>query len=66
MANVETENSATRVPLSVRNLNITRLSPVGGAAIEGLDLSQPIDTALTDAILAAFRRHHVLAFQPIP
>jgi alpha-ketoglutarate-dependent taurine dioxygenase len=44
-------------------LGQTRLSPAGGAEIHGLDLSQPIDDALKDAILAAFRDHHILVFR---
>ena len=40
-----------------------RLSPAGGVAITGADLSRPLPPALRDAILAAFRDHHVLVFR---
>ena len=39
------------------------LSGVAGAEITGLDLSRPIDDTLRRAILAAFVRHHLLAFR---
>lgn len=40
-----------------------RLSPAGGVAITGADLSQPLSPALQDAIFAAFRDHHILVFR---
>ncbi len=40
-----------------------RLSPAGGAAITGADLSRPLPPAFREAILAAFRAHHVLVFR---
>ena len=39
-----------------------RLSPAGGVAITGADLSRPLPAPLRDAILAAFLAHHVLVF----
>jgi alpha-ketoglutarate-dependent 2,4-dichlorophenoxyacetate dioxygenase len=39
-----------------------RLSPAGGVAIDGLDLSQPMSPAVTEQILAAFRQHHIIVF----
>jgi taurine dioxygenase len=41
----------------------SRLSPAGGVAITGADLSQPLPRASRDAVLAAFREHHVLVFR---
>lgn len=40
-----------------------RLSPAGGVAITGADLSRPLQRNVRDAILAAFRDHHVLVFR---
>jgi len=40
-----------------------RLSPAGGVAITGADLSRPLPADLRDAILAAFREHHVVVFR---
>src|SRR3954451_16073500 len=40
-----------------------RLSPAGGVAITGADLSRPLSPAFRDAILAAFREHHVVVFR---
>ena len=40
-----------------------RLSPAGGVAITGADLSRPLPPVLREAILAAFRDHHVLVFR---
>src|SRR5512143_295577 len=41
----------------------SRLSPAGGVAITGVDLSHPLSPPLRDAILAAFLEHHVLVFR---
>src|SRR5690349_8312379 len=43
-------------------LRLSRLSPVAGAEITGLDLAEPLTTVLKEQILAAFRAHHVLVF----
>src|SRR3954471_15854334 len=40
-----------------------RLSPAGGVAITGADLSRPLSPAFRDAILAAFREHHIVVFR---
>ena len=40
-----------------------RLSPAVGVAITGADLSRPLPPAFREAILAAFRDHHVLVFR---
>jgi alpha-ketoglutarate-dependent taurine dioxygenase len=40
-----------------------RLSPAGGAAISGGDLSRPLSPGFREAILAAFRDHHILIFR---
>ena len=44
-------------------LTVMPISSVAGAEIGGVDLSVPVDAALTQAILAAFRAHHVLVFR---
>ncbi|MGH7095779.1 MAG: TauD/TfdA dioxygenase family protein [Stellaceae bacterium] len=40
-----------------------RLSPAGGVAITGADLSRPLSPAVREAILAAFLDHHILVFR---
>src|SRR3954449_12537857 len=40
-----------------------RLSPAGGVAITGTDLARPLSPAVREAILAAFRDHHILVFR---
>jgi alpha-ketoglutarate-dependent 2,4-dichlorophenoxyacetate dioxygenase len=40
-----------------------RLSPAGGVAITGADLARPLSPSFRDAILTAFRDHHVLVFR---
>ncbi|MGC2414902.1 MAG: TauD/TfdA family dioxygenase [Stellaceae bacterium] len=40
-----------------------RLSPAGGAAIIGADLSRPLPPAFREAVLAAFRAQHILVFR---
>jgi alpha-ketoglutarate-dependent taurine dioxygenase len=39
-----------------------RLSPAGGVAITGIDLSQPLSPERKDAIGAAFLAHHIVVF----
>lgn len=58
MAHLHSADTETDATLEVRTL-----SAVAGAEVLGLDLSQPIDNAMKDAILAAFQTHHVLAFR---
>ena len=41
----------------------SRLSPAGGVAITGPDLSAPCRSTSKKAILAAFLEHHVLVFR---
>lgn len=41
----------------------SRLSPAGGVAITGVDLSRPLSPELRETILAAFRAHHILVFR---
>jgi len=41
----------------------SRLSPAGGVAITGADLGKPLSPAALDAVMAAFREHHVLVFR---
>ena len=40
-----------------------RLSPAGGVAIMGTDLSRPLSPIFREAILAAFRDHHIVVFR---
>jgi alpha-ketoglutarate-dependent taurine dioxygenase len=40
-----------------------RLSAAGGVAVDGVDLSQSISSAVTDRIRAAFLEHHIVVFQ---
>src|ERR1051325_943242 len=42
---------------------VTRLSDAMGAEVRGLDLAQALTPALKEAILAAFREHHLLVFR---
>lgn len=51
-------SSASSYPFRVK-----RLSPVAGASIEGVDLSRPMTSELTEAILSAIREFHVLCFR---
>lgn len=44
-------------------LTVHRLSDVAGAEIAEVDLSEPLSSALKDAILAAFLEHHLLVFR---
>jgi taurine dioxygenase len=41
---------------------LARLSPAGGVALAGIDLSRPSSPELKDAIVAAFLAHHVVVF----
>jgi alpha-ketoglutarate-dependent taurine dioxygenase len=43
--------------------SVTRLDPVAGAEIHGIDLSKPISPETRDAILDAFVENHVLVFR---
>ena len=43
-------------------ISVTRLSDALGAAVRGLDLSQPLDQAARDYVLDAFTEHMVLVF----
>src|SRR5690348_13287515 len=40
-----------------------RLSPAGGVAITGADLARPLPPGTREAVLTAFRDHHVLVFR---
>lgn len=40
-----------------------RLSAAGGVAVTGADLSQPLSPELREAVLDAFRNHHILVFR---
>jgi taurine dioxygenase len=42
---------------------VSRLSPVAGAEITGVDLAHPLAPALKERILGAFRAHHVVVFR---
>ena len=39
------------------------MSPAGGVAITGADLSRPLSPSFRDAVLAAFRDHHIVVFR---
>jgi alpha-ketoglutarate-dependent taurine dioxygenase len=41
----------------------SRLSPAGGVAVTGADLSRPLPSTFRDEIMAAFLAHHVLVFR---
>lgn len=45
------------------SLSFTRLSPAIGAVVEGINLSQPLDTDLRDTLSAALLQHQVLFFR---
>ena len=47
----------------IATLNAKPLVAAAGAEIGGADLSQPLDAALKNAIMAAFLQHHVLVFR---
>ncbi len=44
-------------------MTVTRLATALGAEVAGIDLAQPLTQARKDAILAAFREHHLLVFR---
>src|SRR5207247_9489318 len=44
------------------NIRVTRLTPVFGARVEGVDITRPIDDAEWKVIRAAFEEHAVLVF----
>jgi len=44
-------------------LTVRRLSPVAGAEITGMDLTEPLPPSLRDAIMKAFLEHHLLVFR---
>jgi alpha-ketoglutarate-dependent taurine dioxygenase len=41
---------------------LQRLSPAGGASLDGIDLAQPLSPELKEAIVAAFLAHHIVVF----
>ncbi|MFC3625342.1 taurine dioxygenase [Vogesella amnigena] len=45
------------------SLSFTRLSPAIGAVVEGINLSQPLDTDLRDTLSSALLQHQVLFFR---
>jgi taurine dioxygenase len=56
------ENPNSPVPNSLERLRIEPTGAAVGAVISGIDLSQPIDTALADRLRAAWQEHLVLLF----
>jgi len=48
--------------LTVQLDTLVRLSPAGGVAITGIDLSRPLSPEQKDSIVAAFLAHHVVVF----
>jgi alpha-ketoglutarate-dependent taurine dioxygenase len=61
MPDTQTISAATAFP--TRPAMGPRVSPAGGVAITGTDLAQPLTPSSRNAILAAFREHHVLVFR---
>lgn len=57
-----TETGATVAVLEAFSMG-ARLSPAGGVAITGADLSRQLSPDLLPAVLAAFREHHILVFR---
>jgi alpha-ketoglutarate-dependent taurine dioxygenase len=55
-------SEAVRLPVSERYGGSPRLSPAGGVAIDGIDLSRPLTVALRQRIVDAFLTHHVVVF----
>lgn len=57
------EAVTTRPVYSYRTLTVDRITPVLGAEVSGVDLSQEIPAEQLEEIRAAFRDHHVLVFR---
>ncbi|MFJ3947415.1 TauD/TfdA dioxygenase family protein [Streptomyces griseoaurantiacus] len=53
----------TRPPLKYRTLDVTPLTPVIGAEVEGVDLSRDLTEEQLTEIRKAFLHHHVLVFR---
>ncbi|KOX31186.1 MULTISPECIES: TauD/TfdA dioxygenase family protein [Streptomyces] len=57
------EAVTTRPAYPYRTVTVERITPVLGAEISGVDLSQEIPAEQLDEIRTAFRDHHVLVFR---
>lgn len=57
------EAVTTRPPYPYNTLAIERITPVIGAEVSGVDLSQELSAEQWDEVRIAFRDHHVLAFR---
>ena len=57
------EAVTTRPVYSYRTLTVERITPVLGAEVSGVDLSQEIPAEQLEEIRVAFRDHHVLVFR---
>ncbi|MFE6157414.1 TauD/TfdA dioxygenase family protein [Streptomyces sp. NPDC056486] len=57
------EAVTTHPGYSYRTLTVERITPVLGAEVSGVDLSQEIPAQQLEEIRAAFRDHHVLVFR---
>ena len=57
------EAVTTRPVYPYRTLTVERITPVLGAEVSGVDLSQDIPAEQLEEIRAAFRDHHVLVFR---
>ncbi|MEV1068202.1 TauD/TfdA family dioxygenase [Streptomyces sp. NPDC050263] len=57
------EAVTTRPAYPYRTLTVERITPVLGAEVSGVDLSQEIPAEQLEEIRAAFRDHHVLVFR---
>ena len=60
MSSSRTQPSAVE---SADELTITRIDPVAGAAIGGIDLKHPLGAGTLEAIRAAFLQHQILIFK---
>lgn len=57
------DKPASRKPPASYPFDLHRVGDAAGAEITGLDLSQPIDREISDAIYDALLEHHVLIFR---
>jgi len=59
----EADTAAPGTPPASDSFGIRRINDAAGAEISGLDLSQPLDPKIRDAIYAALLEHHILVFR---
>src|SRR3954465_12105263 len=64
MSETPSDTAAARSPsIGTRPQIGEKLSPAGGVAITGADLSRKLSPSFRDAVLAALRDHHVVIFR---